>query len=159
LPSIINNGSYHIFCCNMFVFVCSIIAKSQCWLFDGAISGICAVVSKIITLLSEYKERWCIKICIRSYFNKINTFQHIGINFNLKLNTHILHWPFPSIDFYIAKKIFELTNYVNNFLKEFPLFNLQIFCFEFGFKNIPNNVDLYNDVRKANTRADMENVM
>jgi hypothetical protein len=24
---------YHIFCCNMFVFACSIIAKSQCWLF------------------------------------------------------------------------------------------------------------------------------
>jgi hypothetical protein len=24
---------YHIFCCNMFVFACPIIAKSQCWLF------------------------------------------------------------------------------------------------------------------------------
>jgi hypothetical protein len=24
--------------------------------------------------------------------------------------SHILHWPFPSIDFYIAKKIFERTN-------------------------------------------------
>ena len=24
---------YHIFCCNMFGFACSIIAKSQCWLF------------------------------------------------------------------------------------------------------------------------------
>ena len=27
------NIYYHIFCCNMFVFACSIIAKSQCWLF------------------------------------------------------------------------------------------------------------------------------
>ena len=24
---------YHIFCCNVFVFACPIIAKSQCWLF------------------------------------------------------------------------------------------------------------------------------
>ena len=64
---------YHIFCCNMFVSACPIIAKSQCWLFSlrantGQISifalkypyllsyiricpliqlhGICAVVSK-----------------------------------------------------------------------------------------------------------------
>ena len=47
--------------------------------------------------------------------------------------SHILHWPFPSIDIYIAKKIFELTNYVNKFLKEFPLFNLQIFLFRVWF--------------------------
>jgi hypothetical protein len=26
----------------------------------------------------KYKERCCIKICIKSYFNQINTFQHIG---------------------------------------------------------------------------------
>ena len=26
------NIFYHIFCCNMFVFACPIIAKSQCWL-------------------------------------------------------------------------------------------------------------------------------
>ena len=25
---------YHIFCCNMSVFACPIIARSQCWLFD-----------------------------------------------------------------------------------------------------------------------------
>ena len=48
--------------------------------------------------------------------------------------SHILHWPFPSIDFYIAKKIFELTNYENNFLRELPLFNLQIFLFRVWFK-------------------------
>jgi hypothetical protein len=24
--------------------------------------------------MSKYKERWCIKICIKSYFNQINTF-------------------------------------------------------------------------------------
>ena len=49
--------------------------------------------------------------------------------------SHILHWPFPSIDFYIAKKIFCST--------------CTYFCFESGFKNIPNNVDLYNEVRNC----------
>jgi hypothetical protein len=43
--------------------------------------------------------------------------------------SHILHWPFPSIDFYIAKKIFEQTNCENKSLRELPLFNLQIFLF------------------------------
>jgi hypothetical protein len=47
--------------------------------------------------------------------------------------SHILHWPFPSIDFYIAKKIFELTNCENKSLRELTLF-------ESGFKNISNNV-------------------
>ena len=28
-----NNYNYHIFCCNMFIFACLIIARSQCWLF------------------------------------------------------------------------------------------------------------------------------
>ena len=63
--------------------------------------------------------------------------------------SHILHWPFPCIDFYIAKKIFELTNYKNKFLRKLPLFFFFHFCFESGFKNIPNNVDLYNDVRNC----------
>jgi len=81
---------YHILCSNMFVFACPIIAKSQCWLFahranihicpqisvfaliypylpPNSTSGICAVVSK--------------KISIKSYFNQINTFQYIGIKF------------------------------------------------------------------------------
>jgi len=49
--------------------------------------------------------------------------------------SRILHWPFPSIDFYIAKKIFCST--------------CKYFCFESGFKNISNNVDLYNDVRNC----------
>ena len=58
--------------------------------------------------------------------------------------SHILHWPFPSIDFYIAKKIFELTNCENKSLRELPLFNTcKYSCFESGLKNIPNNVDLY----------------
>jgi hypothetical protein len=63
--------------------------------------------------------------------------------------SHILHWPFPSIDFYFAKKIYEQRNCENKSLRELPLFNLQIFLFESGFKNIPNNVDLYNDVRNC----------
>ena len=37
--------------------------------------------------------------------------------------SHILHWPFSSIYFYIAEKIFELTNCENKSLREFPLFN------------------------------------
>jgi hypothetical protein len=48
----------------------------------------------------------------------------------------------------LQKKIFELTNCENKFLRELPLFN-----FESGFKNIPNNVDLYNDVRNLSVSA------
>jgi hypothetical protein len=46
---------------------------------------------------------------------------------------------FSSIDFYMAEKIFELTNCENKSLRELPLFNLQIFLFRV----------LYNDVRKC----------
>ena len=53
--------------------------------------------------------------------------------------SHILHWLFSSIDFYIAEKIFELTNCENKSLRELPLFHLQIFLFP----------GLYNDVRKC----------
>ena len=35
------------------------------------------------------------------------------------------------------------------YCKKDLLFNLQIFCFESGLKNIPSNVDLYNDVRNC----------
>jgi hypothetical protein len=47
---------------------------------------------------------------------------------------HILHWPFPSTDFYIAKKTYELTNCENKSLRELPLFNLQIFLFRIWFQ-------------------------
>ena len=53
--------------------------------------------------------------------------------------SHIIHWPFSSIYFYIAVKIFELTNRENKSLRELPLFNLQIFLFRV----------LYNDSRKC----------
>jgi len=43
--------------------------------------------------------------------------------------SHVLHWLFSSIEFYIAEKIFELTNCENKSLRELPLFNLQIFLF------------------------------
>ena len=98
-----NNMYYHIFCCNMLIFACPIIANSQCWLFALVLSGqirekypylpsnirICPHISVfspystsgICAVVSKYRERWCIKICIKSYFNQINTFQHIGINF------------------------------------------------------------------------------
>jgi hypothetical protein len=36
---------------------------------------------KLHFLMELLVERWCIKICITSYFNQINTFQHIGIKF------------------------------------------------------------------------------
>ena len=48
--------------------------------------------------------------------------------------SHILHWPFPSIGFYIAKKIFELVNCENKSLRELPLFKLQIALFRVLFK-------------------------
>jgi hypothetical protein len=48
--------------------------------------------------------------------------------------SHILHWLFSSIDFYMAEKIFGLTNCENKFLKEFPLSNLQIFLFRVLYK-------------------------
>jgi hypothetical protein len=41
---------------------------------------------------------------------------------------------FSSIDFYIAEKIFELTNCENKSLRELPLFNLQIFLFQVWFQ-------------------------
>ena len=77
---------YHIFCCNMFVFACPIIARSQCWLF--ALRANIRIGPRISVFvpefnfrylhsglkenMSKYKERWCIK----SYFN-----QNIGIKF------------------------------------------------------------------------------
>jgi hypothetical protein len=37
-------------------------------------------VSGVKHYMSEYKERWYIKICMQKlYFNQINTFQNIGI--------------------------------------------------------------------------------
>jgi hypothetical protein len=53
--------------------------------------------------------------------------------------SHILHWLYSSIDFYMAEKIFELTNCENESLRELPFFNLQIFLFRV----------LNNDVRKC----------
>jgi hypothetical protein len=50
-------------------------------------------------------------------------------------SSHILHLPFPSIDFNIAKKIYEQTNCENKSLRELPLFNLQIFLFRIWFQN------------------------
>ena len=50
-----------------------------------------------------------------------------------------------SIDFYIAKQIFELTNCENKSLRELSLFNLQIFLLRVWFQK----VDLYNDFRNC----------
>jgi hypothetical protein len=41
-----SNNNYYIFCCNMLIFACPIIAKSQCWLFAyGANIHICPLIS------------------------------------------------------------------------------------------------------------------
>jgi hypothetical protein len=48
--------------------------------------------------------------------------------------SHILHWLFSSLDFYIAKKIFELINCENKSLRVLPLFNLEIFLFRVWFQ-------------------------
>ena len=93
-----DNRYYHIFCCNMFIFECPIIAKSQCWIFalrkifvfvlkypyliPYSTSGLCAVVSKIIYFAVKVQGT----ICIRSYFNKINTYWN---KFNLKRNNQL----------------------------------------------------------------------
>jgi hypothetical protein len=53
---------------------------------------------------------------------------------NPESEAHILHWLFLSIDFYIAEKIFELTNCENKSLRELHLFNLQIFSFRVWFQ-------------------------
>jgi hypothetical protein len=61
--------------------------------------------------------------------------------------SHILHWPFPSIDFYIAKKIYELTNCENKSLRELPLFNLQTFLFRVSKIYQTMSICMYNDAR------------
>jgi hypothetical protein len=43
---------YHIFCCNMFVFACPIIARSQCWLF--ALRANIRICSHISVLALKY---------------------------------------------------------------------------------------------------------
>ena len=39
--------------------------------------------------LSKYKERWCVAVCIKSYFNQINTFQNIGITWNGIISSNV----------------------------------------------------------------------
>ena len=94
---------YHIFCCNVFVFACPIIARSQCWLFTFRANIRISVFALKYPYwpsnirigpqtsefnlpylrsgrqenMSKYKER----LCMKSYFNQINTFQNIGIKF------------------------------------------------------------------------------
>jgi len=85
-----NNTHYHIFCCNMFIFACPIIAKSQCWLFAlRANIRICPRIqlpvsaqwSQRLYVLLVQRKMMHKDICIKSYFNQINTFQHIEIKF------------------------------------------------------------------------------
>ena len=49
---------YHIFCCNMFVFACPIIARSQCWLFALAANiGICPRIQ--LPVSAQWSQRLC----------------------------------------------------------------------------------------------------
>ena len=48
--------------------------------------------------------------------------------------SHILHWLFSSIDFYMTEKIFEKINCEYKSLRELPLFNLQIFLLRVLYK-------------------------
>ena len=85
-----DNKYYHIFRCNMFVLACLIIARSQCWNINRdefehihirpQISVFAPefnfryLRSDLKDYMSKYKEIWGINICIKSYFNQINTF-------------------------------------------------------------------------------------
>ena len=83
-----NFYDYHIFCCNMFVFACPIIARSECWLsgqirgkypylLPNSTSGICAVVSKLyVKVQGNMVHKDMRKIVFQS-----NTFLNIGIKF------------------------------------------------------------------------------
>jgi hypothetical protein len=93
-----------------FFWACPIIAKSQCWLFAlRANTGQISIFALKYPYLLSYiricpliqlpasaqwsqstKERWCIKICIKSYFNQINTFPHIGIIVNKKFESEVV---------------------------------------------------------------------
>ena len=79
----------------MLIFACPIIANSQCWLFAlravfalkylylPSYIRICPCIQ--LPVSAQWSQRLYVKvqgkICIKSYFNQINTFQHIGINF------------------------------------------------------------------------------
>jgi hypothetical protein len=78
----------------MFVFACPIIARSQRWLFacpQGKYGGNIRICPRIqLPVSAQWSQRLYIKvqgkiihkdICIKSYLNQINTFQHIGIKF------------------------------------------------------------------------------
>jgi hypothetical protein len=45
------------------------------------LANILVLPSGLKYYMLKYKERWCIKICIKSYVNQIHTFQNIGIKF------------------------------------------------------------------------------
>ena len=128
------NLLYHIFCCNMFAFA------QRYYYMTFSISTLILARDSHIKPDSEagvliWVEGW--------YQGRYGKF-HVII-----FLSHILHWPFPSIDCYIAKMIFELTNCENKSLRELLCWTCKYFCFESDFKNIPNNVDLYNDVRNC----------
>ena len=52
---------YHIFCCNMFIFACPIIARMQCWLF----------ALKISIFALKYKKKVNVKYVINRLWHEI----------------------------------------------------------------------------------------
>ena len=113
---------YHIFYCNMFVFACSIIRD---YYMTFSISALVLARYSHIKPDSEAGGLIWVEDWYQGRYGKFHVIIFLS---------HILHWPFRSIDFYIAKKIFELTNCENKSLRELPLFNLQIFLFRVWFK-------------------------
>jgi hypothetical protein len=121
-------------------------------ILPNSTSGICAVVSKLY-----------VKVQGKIVFQLLHDIFHIGLvsarDSHIKQDSeagvlmpgtiygkfhviiylsHILHWLFSSIYFYIAEKIFELTNCENKSLRELPLFNSQMFLLRVWFqKGIP----------------------
>ena len=136
---------YHIFCCKMFIFACPIIARSQCWLF-ALVSALDYYMTFSISALvlardphtkpdSEaggliWVESWYQGRYMENFMSW--SFYHI---FYIDL--------FQALTFILQKISLNWQNCENKSLRELT------FCFESGFKNIPNNVDLYNDVRNC----------
>ena len=95
---------YHIFYCNMFVFACSIIRD---YYMTFSISAL--VLARYSHIKPDREAGWL--IWVEDWYQGRYGKFHVII-----FLSHILHWPFRSIDFYIAKKIFELTNCENKSL-------------------------------------------
>ena len=78
--------------------------------------------------ISKYKERWCIKTCIKSYFNQINTFQNIEITWNETIRSNV----------YVAlkKNFHSNVNVLGRFYKYFLTSLYRLTLFDIFFKPV-----------------------